>query len=273
MKIRFVLAILICALCLGATGCEPVAKYERTVKLSEVAANDSLFVAETRNGSITVKGIDENVCVLTAVIVAGADSVENAQKLAEQIDIKLVQSGTNIRVKIDRPAFIDEQYISVDLEILLPVRVSLELTAYNGAINISNITGETKAVTHNGSIKTKTTSGGMDLETHNGRIECRELIGDLKAETHNGSAKIVFSEEAKAVCNANISTHNGGIAVKFPSETSSVLEASTHNGSIHTELDITMVGNISDNNIKGILGAGQGEIKLETHNGSIRIRQ
>lgn len=273
MKVCITLAILICALCLGVTGCDPIAKYERTVKLSEVAPNGSLFVAETHNGSITVNGIKENVCVVTAVIVARANSVEDAQKLAGQIDIKLVQSGSNIKVRIDKPVFIDKQYVSIDLEILLPVRVSLNLITHNGFVNITDITGEIKAVTHNGSINTKTTSGGMDLETHNGRIECLQLIGDLKVETHNGSANIAFSEEAEAVCNANISTHNGGISVRFPPETSSVLEASTHNGSIRTEPDITMVGNISDNNIKGILGAGQGEIKLKTHNGSIRIRQ
>ena len=273
MSVHVVLAVLICALCLGVTGCEPIAKYERIVKLSEIAANDSLFVAGIHNGSITVNGIEENVCVLTAVIGARADSVGNAQKLAEQIDIKLVQSGTNIKVQIDKPAFIDEQYVSIDLEILLPVKVSLNLTTHNGAVNITDITGEIKAVTHNGSINTKTTSGATDLETHNGRIECRQLIGDLKVETHNGSAKIAFSEEAKAVCNANISTHNGGLSVRFPPETSSVLEASTHNGSIRTELDITMVGDISDSYIKGISGAGEGEIKLKTHNGSILIRK
>ncbi|HEG42642.1 MAG TPA: hypothetical protein ENH94_01190 [Phycisphaerales bacterium] len=273
MNIRFVLAVLICTLCLGATGCEPFAKYERIVKFSGVAANDIRFVAETHNGSVTVNGIEGNVCVLTAVIVARSDSVENAQKLAEQIDIKLVQSGTNIKVKIDKPLFIDEQYVSINLEVLLPIRVRLNLTTHNGTINITDIIGEIKAVTHNGSINTKTTSGGMDLETHNGRIECRQLIGDLRVETHNGSANIAFSEKAASVCNANISTYNGGISVRFPPETSSILEASTHNGSIRTELDITMVGTISDNNIKGILGAGEGEIKLKTHNGSIRIRK
>lgn len=273
MKVCITLAVFVCALCLVATGCEPIVRYERTVELSEIAANGSRFVAETHNGSITVNGIKENVCVLTAVITAGANSVENAQKLAEQIDISLVQSGADIKVKIDKPAFIDDQYVSIDLEILLPVRVSLNLTAYNGAINISDITGEIKAVTHNGSINTNTTSGETNLETYNGRIECLQLTGDLNVETHNGSASIAFSEKAASVCNANISTRNGSIAVKFPPETSSVLEASTHNGSIRTKLDITMVGDISDNNIKGILGSGQGEIKLKTHNGSIRIRQ
>lgn len=273
MNIRFVLAILLCALSLTVTGCEPVARYERIVELSELAANGSFFVAETHNGSITVTGIAENVCILKAVIIAGADSVDNARKLAERIDISLIKSGTNIAVKIDKPAFIDEQYVSINLEVLLPIRVNLDLTTHNGAINVSSITGEIKAVTHNGSINTEKTSGPIDLETHNGSILCKNLIGSVKAETHNGKANITFSEKAEAICNANVSTHNGGISIKLLPATSSVLEMSTNNGSIHTELDMTMVGAASDNYIKGILGSGQGKIKLKTHNGSIRIRQ
>jgi len=192
MVTRITSAIIVCALCLTVTGCEPVAKYERTVEISEIAANNCFFNAETHNGSIMVTGIAENVCAINATITARAVSIENAQKLAEQVHITLVQSGTNISAKIDKPVFIDEQYVSIDLDILLPVRVNLNLTTHNGAVSITGITGEIKTLTHNGRIATNTTSGPIDLETHNGRIECHELIGDLIAETHNGKANIIF---------------------------------------------------------------------------------
>ncbi len=273
MKLRIILIVLLCALSLCVTGCEPVARYERTVELSEVAANSSRFSATTHNGSITVTGIAENVCIVTATITTRAVSIENAQKLAEQIDVTLIRSGAKLSVKIDKPPFIDKQYVSVDLNILLPVRASLDLTTHNGAVNITGITGQIRAQTHNGSINTDTTSGPIDLETHNGKILCRNLIGDLQAETHNGKANIIFSSEADPICNANVTTHNGSITIKLPHAVSSVIELSTNNGSIDTELEITMVGKISDNNIKAIVGTGQGKIYLNTHNGSIMIRK
>jgi hypothetical protein len=51
------------------------------------------------------------------------------------------------------------------------------------------------------------------------------------------------------------------------------VEASTHNGSVHTDLPVTVVGKVSKNELKGTIGAGQGgKLHLETYNGSIRIR-
>jgi hypothetical protein len=50
------------------------------------------------------------------------------------------------------------------------------------------------------------------------------------------------------------------------------VEASTHNGSINTDLPITVTGKVSKNKLTGTIGNGDGKLYLETHNGSIRLR-
>jgi len=50
------------------------------------------------------------------------------------------------------------------------------------------------------------------------------------------------------------------------------VDASTHNGSINTDLPITVTGKVSKSKLTGTIGNGDGKLYLETHNGSIRLR-
>jgi DUF4097 and DUF4098 domain-containing protein YvlB len=67
-------------------------------------------------------------------------------------------------------------------------------------------------------------------------------------------------------------THNGGIELTAPANHSAKVKASTHNGSINTDLPITVTGKVSKKKLTGTIGSGDGDLYLETHNGSIRLR-
>ncbi len=82
----------------------------------------------------------------------------------------------------------------------------------------------------------------------------------------------MYAQAAPAVCDVSIVTYNGGIEFTAPPGFSAQVEASTHNGSVHTDLPITVIGKVSKNEMKGTIGAGKGKLRLETHNGSIRIK-
>jgi DUF4097 and DUF4098 domain-containing protein YvlB len=69
-----------------------------------------------------------------------------------------------------------------------------------------------------------------------------------------------------------MTTHNGSIELATPPDYSAQVKASTYNGSINTDLPITVTGKVSKSKLTGTIGAGEGQMHLETHNGSIRIR-
>ena len=69
-----------------------------------------------------------------------------------------------------------------------------------------------------------------------------------------------------------MTTHNGGIDLKTPPDFSAAVDVSTHNGSIDSNLAITVKGKLSRRKIQGTIGKGEGKLHLETHNGSIDIR-
>jgi hypothetical protein len=286
----FLSCFAVAAMGCSTDGCEPKAKYERVVKLTDAMQPGGSFEAQTHNGYINVTGADVAECNLTATITARADTVENAQRLAEAVEIKLVPSGNKLTAKIEKPELALDEYICVDLDVTIPNQTSIDLTTHNGSLKIENLTGQLNGTTHNGKVTAEKISGTIQLKTHNGQIVCKEVAGnsqlethngeviceeasgDTKLRTHNGNAKAFYSASAPPVCNVSIVTHNGGVSITTPPNLSAKVEASTHNGSINTDLPITVTGNITRRKLTGTIGTGQGELYLETHNGSINIK-
>jgi len=266
------LLIVAAGCCINIGSCAMRAKYERTVQLSAPLSPGSSFTAQTHNGSITIAGADVTDCNLTATITARAITEEDAKKLAERTTIKLEPWGDKLTAKIDKPTFLFNQSVSVSLEVTVPNNTGLELTTHNGRVEITNITGQLNATTHNGKVTAEQVSGTIELHTHNGSVICREVSGDTQLKSHNGNIKVYYSQAAPSVCDISLITYNGGIELTTPSNFSGEVEASTHNGSINTDLPITVKGKVSRRKLTGTSGTGQGKLHLETHNGSIKIR-
>ncbi len=248
------------------------AKYERTIQLSAPLSPGSSFATTTHNGSITITGADVTDCNVTATITARAMTEEGAKKLAEQTTVKLEPWGDRLTAKIDKPTLLMNKSVSVSLDVQVPNQTDLKLTTHNGSIRITDITGRLNGTTHNGKVTAEQISGTTGLHTHNGSVICREISGDTQLKTHNGSIKVYYSETAPSVCDISIITYNGGIELETPSDFSGEVEASTHNGSIRTDLPITIVGTVSKRKLTGKIGTGRGKLRLETHNGSIRVK-
>lgn len=109
-------------------------------------------------------------------------------------------------------------------------------------------------------------------QTHNGAAICEQISGDAWLSTHNGGINVSYTDNAPEVCETILHTYNGNIDLKTPPNVSAIVNLSTYNGSINTELPITLIGTVSKNQLNGKIGDGQGNIKLETYNGSIKIR-
>ncbi len=258
--------------CINIGSCAMRAKYERTMQLSAPLSPGSAFEAQTHNGSITINGADVAECNMTATIVARAATDEEARELAEKVKVTLVPSGNRLITKIDKPTRLINKSISVSLDVEVPNQTDLDLVTHNGSVEISDIKGLLDATTHNGKVTSERISGTTVFKTHNGSVTCGEISGSTQLKSHNGSIKAFFIDTAPAVCDISIVTYNGGIKLKTPPGFSARIDASTHNGSINTDLPITVSGKVSKSKLTGTIGAGEGQLHLETHNGSIRIR-
>jgi len=259
--------------CCIQAGCNiPRAKYQRTVELSEPLAAGHVFATQTHNGSITIKGAEITECNMTATIIARAGSEEEAKSIAEETEIKLEMFGEKLIAKIEKPHLVSNQSVSVNFDVAVPNRTDLQLNTHNGAVEITDITGNTQAVTHNGNINASRISGTTKLQTHNGAITCNEVLGDVNLRTHNGSIGASYRESGSPVCDVSMETHNGNIDFQSAPNFSAKVDISTHNGTVTTDLPIMVTGTLSKRKLSGTIGTGQGVLRLGTHNGSIRIR-
>jgi hypothetical protein len=275
---RMSLGCLLCLLallagcCVYIGSCDMQAKYEKIVHLSMPLSPSTSFETQTHNGSITIKGSDVADCNVVATIVARARTEEDAFELAEQTQVSFERMGENLVLKIKRPQNLVNRSVGVSLDCIVPNQVDLKLGSHNGAVKISDITGRIDATTHNGKVTVENITGDIKLVTHNGGVHCEQITGDAELRTHNGSVKVQYSGSAESDCDISIVTHNGGIELNAPVNYSARVNASTHNGSINTDLPITVTGKVSKNKLTGTIGDGDGELSLETHNGSIKIR-
>lgn len=255
-------------------GCDarPRAKHTRTIRLSAAFAPGSAFGAETHNGTITITGADVTDCNLTATIVAQALTAEEAEALAEKVELKLVTSDGKLETKITKPDVTTNQCVSVNLDATIAGQADLNIVTHNGAVNISKITGNVDGTTHNGAVAATQITGQIKLTSHNGKITCKEISGETYAKTYNGSINVSYLKTAPAPSNISLATYNGNIDLTTAANFSARVSASTYNGSIKSDLPITVSGEIGKTKLEGTIGAGEGKLELETYNGSIMIR-
>jgi hypothetical protein len=271
IKTAFLLLFII-TFSLLITGCEINEKYERVVKLSEPFGVATQFEVKTYNGSISIAGVAVGRCDISAKITGKGTTIEDAEKVANSIEIKIEYVDNKFITRIDKPALLEQQYYSIDFDITLPTYTNLELHTHNGSVKTSNVDGNVNSSSHNGSITTENISGSINLSTHNGDINCSDFFGKVYARTHNGSISVDYYSDAFNAIDADIATHNGGIDIKTPDGLSVALDASTHNGSIKTSIPVSVVGEINKKSVRGKIGTGKGNLILRTHNGSILIR-
>ncbi len=177
--------LLAVTLLVAASGCNEEAtnwsmtqaRFERTVaqRLS-LDGGDTLDVY-SRLGSITVAGTDAADCNVVARIVAQAPSQEEAQVLAEQVEIVGRTAGSTLKVRSQEPELSNNRSISVSYTITLPRRMNVRCGSGFGSLDVSHIEGRLDGESGNGAIKVQDIRGRTGLRTSFGAIECRDVTG------------------------------------------------------------------------------------------------
>ncbi len=247
------LLIAISGCCIGS-GCWPRAKYERIDKLYAALEPNSILIAKTDVGSITITGADVTDCNGTAEICVKAPTEQEAQEITGKVKVNLIPQGKTMTFKVEKPHLKHNRSISISYNITVPRQTNLQLESDVGEICISHI------------------SGKIEAETDVGKITCEEISGDIDLATDVGEVKVVYCETAPALRNANIETDVGSIDFTAPADLSATVDAKTDVGSIKTELPITVTGTIGKS-LQGTIGDGKSKINLRTDVGSIKIRQ
>jgi Putative adhesin len=142
---------------------------------------------------------------------------------------------------------------TVDYTLRVPRHARLDqINLVNGSLDVTGVLGEVRAV------------------SVNGRLEAHELGGGAKLSTVNGSLEAQFSR----VGPIDISSVNGSIDLTLPSDTKANVEATTVHGSLHNDFGLATSGHgWMGHELRGQLGGGGSDLRLNDVNGSIEIHR
>lgn len=232
------------------------AKYERTVQRQAPLAPGSTVVAQTSSGSITITGADVTDCNVVAQIRVQAPTEEEAQEIAEQVEIKLEPVGQTLTVRAEKPPKKRKRSISISYDINVPKQTNIDCTSSYGAIKLSDIDGNVKGKTSSGSISAEDIQGSAQLDTSYGPVTCRNITGDniqlkssssaIRAETIVGSVNLKTSY-GSITCD-DIS--GGDIKLRTSSGKIKLSKASGKDYDLHTSYGSINVDELTGDSIK-----------------------
>jgi len=224
------------------------------------------LVLEDVNGSIEVRQWDRNTFLIQAEKIVTAFTREEAEACLRELKIKIDTSGSRITIRTLMPnrkgdGFFEWLFSSscctsceVKYKLSVPADVHMKLTTVNGKITLRSATGE------------------ADVSTTNGEIVAEDFHGTLRANSTNGSIEATIGRLTNPV-QTSLRTVNGSVALYLPNDARCDIEASTVNGSIHTDFPAEISGNSGSHRLHASINGGGPAVKLSTVNGSIRIRK
>jgi DUF4097 and DUF4098 domain-containing protein YvlB len=175
--------------------------------------------------------------------------------------------------------------ISIEYEIQTPENTLLEAGTGSGNIIVESVGEKAKLSTGSGNIHATGLHDGFSTETGSGNIYAEETgEGDVKAQTGSGNIELRNLHGGLRAGTGSGNINAGGMpTTDWKLETGSgnvdlwtgtmgiTLNAETGSGSIHSEREILMQGELNRHHMVGKLNGGGPTVRVETGSGDIRI--
>jgi hypothetical protein len=238
-----------------------------TVPFSDPARPGSIRVA-MHSGGIVVKGGNRRDVIVTSRGEdnnrrRSAEAPTGLRRISQSAGLVITEDNNQMTVGGGSP---NRQ---VDVELQVPARVSLKLSAHNdGDIVVENVEGD------------------IETSNHNGAIRLTNIAGSVVANTHNEDVHVTLTRIATDKAMSFIS-HNGDIDVTLPASAKANLKMRSDNGEIFTDFDIQMRAGSTpqtttrgrgtrveiNQSIYGTINGGGPEFELRSYNGNIYVRK
>jgi DUF4097 and DUF4098 domain-containing protein YvlB len=297
-------AIMIFAFLTGCTsqiiGVEKLRNYENTLQHN----NETALKVENINGNVIIQA-DSNatVAAASAVLKVVAGSEEAAEEFLDKIDIHFAREGDAFVIESKVPKVWTmpgkakkPKSWSVDYKITIPEGLDIETAMTNGNVEILGANVSVMGHSVNGNVTIRDNTGSINAIATNGNTEVsndQDFEIKLTQISQNGSHTLNIPYAKYG--NYNLRTTNGQITINMPSSVepkikaklvngnitmtmgerlSGLIDLKTTNGTASTNMVVnttTVDGKTEKNHLKGMIGAGLGEINAETTNGSITM--
>ena len=258
MRITSAFAMIIAAVLAAAGGAEAYRLVEdRAWNLP--AAGDVRISVMSAHGQVEVIGWGREEVVISATVRIKAASKSNAWRIYEGIVFEIFEDPEFISVRADLPNIRKDSIrgegntkVSIDYVINVPMTADVDVQSVTGVISIAGMAGTVHVLCDSGSIEMLSGGGEGVLKTGNGDINCG--LSGLP------SGGMLF-----------LRTGRGDVSLDIPGDTDALLTARTDNGRVRMGIGAAGFEEGGKREVKGILGAGDGNIFVESANGDVNI--
>ena len=295
-------AILICLILLMITTSKADEFQFEYQKILTVESGIKLELKIPR-GIIEIVSSNSDKLIVEAVKTVRASNRNEAEEVADHIEIKVKQDGDNVTVNtnflrmLNRSSsfwkkFIgagEDSYGDVNFKIAVPHKCDLIFNTLTGKILISDhdgavdITGgtleELKIEYNRGPISINCENADIDLQWVEGDIKVKSQMGKIDIKQLTGSINIKTSSSAVNIetemstdKNYYVETTSGTIYFSVPVFASGYLEIETKAGEIKSEVPVS-IKSISNNRMEGEFGGGGTKVFLTSLTGDVKVSQ
>ncbi|MCD6116589.1 DUF4097 family beta strand repeat protein [bacterium] len=239
------------------------AKETKTVQKDIDFISGGKISVSTVNGSIKINTWAKSSVQVFADITVKSSSMRYTKEMMDRVKINVNKIDNRLEISADYPKkngnFFDWIFgkrvnVSVCFRITLPQKSGLKLRTVNGGITVENV------------------DGSVRMESTNGRLRGEDLTGGLYAKTVNGSINVIVNPKSDN-SGITLKSVNGGIKLSMPEGVKATLSASTVNGSIGSDFDVTISGKYASKKARGEINGGGARVSISTVNGGISIRK
>jgi DUF4097 and DUF4098 domain-containing protein YvlB len=180
--------------------------------------------------------------------------------------------------------------VTVAMTVLIPRNLRLKVATGNGALNVDGAGSEVQASTGNGRVHIGETQGTVNVSTGNGDVDVRNAKARVRVSTGNGDVDIVTAEGPVEVSSGNgdidvrmsalrakedmsFHTGSGDVKLTLPANYNGELDATTGNGTIRSDFDLKVRGQLSPRHVRATIGEGGPMLRMSTGNGEFEIRK
>lgn len=213
---------------------------------------------------------------------------------ADGVTVSESQTGDRVDIEVRVPQRhwgFRSGHRSIKVTLRVPRAADLDARTGDGSVEVAPLSGRIRVSTGDGSITADGLQGEIRLHTGDGSIRATGLDGRLEADTGDGHMNVAGRFDAVDLrtgdggIEANVArgsriagawslrSGDGGITLRLPDDLSADLDAHTGDGSIDSDLQVTVSGTISSSTVRGKLGAGGPPLRVQTGDGSIHLRR
>ena len=165
--------------------------------------------------------------------------------------------------------------VTVAMTVLIPRGVRLKVATGNGALSVEGAGSDVRGVdgerpraassrprgtvrvsTGNGDVDVRNAKASVNVSTGNGDVDVVTVEGPVEVSSGNGDIDVRMSA-LRAKEDMSFHTGSGDVKLTLPANYNGELDASTGNGTIRSDFDLKVKGQLNPRHIRATIGAGR----------------